>query len=569
MAKAVKRVEVSRFSIAVILIVIIAISGGAVYYTQTNPVITTRTNTVTTTSVNTVTNTVTTSQSSTQTTSRTTTQSRFGGTLNIGVDTQADSLDPLNALSIPFSGGALFELYDSLVYYGPSGTFLPGLATSWTSTNATVWTFQLKQNVFFQDGTPFNATAVKFTFDRSVSTPTAVNSLRYLIRNVTITGTYGVQFIVRSDGPYGQFLSVMASAPALIVSPTAVRLSGDTFGRHPVGTGPYKFFEWVNNDHLTLEVNPTYWGTKPYITRIITRVIPDPTTRLLALQSGQIQLADVAPQYVAQINSTAGTKVHVGLFNRVLVMDINMNSKGNPAMQDVRVRQALSYATNRTELVNAIYYGYGIADSNGPLIPGLDDPFVPSVSVYPAGGNVSKAKELMAQAGYPKGINVTIEFAGTFVNSLTIATILQQQWAAANIQVTLKNVAFSVYITDLVVNRDYQLDIHDSGGATPYDHFSGYLPSFRNLGNFNDTEIATLVKQLGTTDISKVSGYQNLSNRINNLALQKSYLVYLFFAPIIQGWSNNLMDYNIPSAKYTGYIISSTPLGVNAWIKST
>ena len=77
------------------------------------------------------------------------------------------------------------------------------------------------------------------------------------------------------------------------------------------------------------------------------------------------------------------------------------------------------------------------------------------------------------------------------------------------------------------------------------------------------------MKQLGTTDISKVSGYQNLSNRINNLALQKSYLVYLFFAPIIQGWSNNLMDYNIPSAKYTGYVISSTPLGVNAWIKST
>jgi peptide/nickel transport system substrate-binding protein len=364
----------------------------------------------------------------------------------------------------------------------------------------------------------------------------------------------------------------MASDFAFIYSPSAFIRDGNSstvFGRNPVGTGPYTFKEWVDNDHLTMVANPNYWGNKPYIQTIVIHIIPDATARLLALQSGEIQLADVPPQYAQQLN-TSSTVVSIGPFNRVIDMDINVNNKSNPAFQDVRVRQALNYAVNRTALAAAVYYGYAQPATGGPLVPGpLYAPFASNYSMYPAGGNITKAKQLLAAAGYSNGINVTIDFNGAFVNSLTIATILQQQWAQAGITVNLLNKDFGLFVSDLDPCRCYQLDIHDSAGYTPFEEWQvDYVPNggFQDLGNNDNATLISLVNQLGQTNIGNVTAYRALSDQINMYGLQQAYLIYLFYAPLIQGWSSSLHGYSIPNPLYTGYIISSTPLGVNCYL---
>ncbi|MFI5421211.1 MAG: ABC transporter substrate-binding protein, partial [Nitrososphaerales archaeon] len=442
---------ISTVVAAVIIVVILVIAGIGGYYaisgkgstsvvtsvvtqggstvTQGGSTVTqggsTVTNVVTSTAVSTVSQTSATSAGSSTTSGSSGSGPKTGGTLNVAVDTQESTLDPLNSLIIPFSGTADYGIYEGLIFFGPNGAYIPGLATSWTSLNATNWIFNLRQGVVFHDGTQFNASVVKFVFDRSISSSTATKTMYGLIQSTTVLNNSAVQIRLWSNSTYGYFLSRIASDFALIYSPSAFIRDGNsstTYGLNPVGTGPFEFKEWVQNDHLTMVANPNYWGPKPYIQTVIIHIIPDPTSRLLALQSGEIQLADVPPQYASQLN-TSSTIVGIGPFNRVIDMDINVNNMSNPAFQDVRVRQALNYAINRTALAAAVYYGFAQPATGGPLVPGpLYAPYYSNYSMYPAGGNITKAKQLLAAAGYSSGLNVSIDFSGTFVNSLTIAT---------------------------------------------------------------------------------------------------------------------------------------------------
>ncbi|MEM3510003.1 MAG: ABC transporter substrate-binding protein [Nitrososphaerales archaeon] len=571
-----KGVSSTQISLAVIAIVVI-IAAAAVASVSLQPPLTTtitktetRTVTQTATVEKTVTITSATTEVKTETSVVTTTPQptgRYGGTLVVGAEKQEDTLDPLNSLLGPFAGTAINSIFESLVYYGPGGKIVPGLATSWKAESDLVWVFTLRQGVKFQDGTPFDADAVKANFDRHIQNPNAVKSIAFLLDSVNVRDKYTVEFRLNPNGPFAEFLYYLASdVHGVIPSPTAVQKWGKDFGRHPVGTGPFKFVEWVDNDHLTLEANEDYWGGRPYLDRIIIRIIPEHSVRILALRTGEIHLTDIPAQYVNTANQS-GVIVKSGGATRLFVISINNNpEKGNPVFQNVKVRQALSYAVNRAALIQAVELGYGIP-AIGTLIPGLNDPWYnPNIKGYPPTGDVAKAKQLLAEAGYPNGIDMEIEVAGVFANGLNIATILQQQLAQANIRVKIKNVDFSIFVEDLFSKRNYDTAIHDEANPSPYALWQTFLhPKGWNLCNINDTEINTLIEQLGkTTDFQK---RKEIADKLTQLEIEKAYQVYLYYVPRLQGWSEKLKGYTVTEPQYWGSIIVNKALSRNPWLE--
>jgi peptide/nickel transport system substrate-binding protein len=217
-------------------------------------------------------------------------------------------------------------------------------------------------------------------------------------------------------------------------------------------------------------------------------------------------------------------------------------------------------------LIQAIEAGYGIP-ATGSLIPGLNDPWYnPNIKGYPPRGDIAKAKQLLAEAGYPNGFDLEIEVAGVFANGLAIATVLQQQLAAANIRVKIKNVDFSIFVEDLFRKRQFELAIHDQAGLSPYHLWRTILHSKgRNLSNINDSELDKLIDQLGqTTDPTKI---KEIVDKITQLEIERSYQIYLYYVPRIQGWSEKLKGYTVTDPRYWGSIIASKPLGLNAYLE--
>jgi peptide/nickel transport system substrate-binding protein len=318
----------------------------------------------------------------------------------------AASLDPARAADIE-SLEVAEQIYDRLVRFAPGRLDPePDLATSWTvSDDGTVWTFELRPDVRFHDGTPFNADAVVFSFERQIVADHPAHEADFVwirsyhnIRRVIALGPLRVQFEI--DRPYAPFLANLAMGPAAIVSPTAVRRLGGQFGSHPVGTGPYRFVEWIPGDRITLERNPRYWDRPARIRYLVLLALPDSRQRLQALESGA---ADVIQQLAPDDLSLVRLHPDLKLLTApaALVSYLALNTQRRP-LNDPRIRRAIAHAIRRDALVKLIYQGLGIP-AIGPLPPNVWGARS-DVVTYPY--DPERARELLAEAGWP-GLSAT------------------------------------------------------------------------------------------------------------------------------------------------------------------
>lgn len=335
---------------------------------------------------------------------------KYGGTLIFGRGGDSVGLDPAD-ITDGESTRVTEMIFEGLVgFKGETTDIIPVLATSWkVSKDGKVWTFKLRKGVKFHDGTPFNANAVKFSFDRQFDKnhpyykygkwEYAEFALEPL-EKVEVVDDYTVRFILKY--PFAPFLANLAMFSCAIVSPTAVEKYKADFFKNPVGTGPFKFVEWVQKDKIVLEANTEYWGGRPYLDRLIFRVIPDNSVRWLELQKGSIDAMDgINPDDIPAIKSDPNVVFYQVPALNICYLAMNMEKK---PFDNVLVRRAINYAINKKAIVEAFYKGIGIVAKNPipPNMMGYND----KIKDYEY--SPEKAKELLAKAGYPNGFETTL-----------------------------------------------------------------------------------------------------------------------------------------------------------------
>ncbi|TGU93968.1 glutathione ABC transporter substrate-binding protein, partial [Mesorhizobium sp. M00.F.Ca.ET.186.01.1.1] len=201
-----------------------------------------------------------------------------GGTLIVARKADANNLDPHFISNIPSANYIYGKVYESLVARDKNAGYKPALAAEWKQVDDLTWEFKLREGVTFHDGTPFNAEAVKKTFERAldpkVGSPRASNFA--MIKEIKAVDDKTVQFIL--DYPFAPLLSILASTEGSIISPKAIAEGADTLARKPVGTGPFKFADWIPGQEMTLAKNENYWGEKPKVDKVQYKVVPEDTT---------------------------------------------------------------------------------------------------------------------------------------------------------------------------------------------------------------------------------------------------------------------------------------------------
>ena len=311
------------------------------------------------------------------------------------------------------------EIFDSFVGRDSESHWVPALAVSWKPVDDHTWEFKLRPDVVFSDGTPFTAEDVAFSFNRvrTLKTPSPFTSNLRSITGTQIVDPLTIRVI--TDRPNamlpGQLTNIFIVSAKLTEAATP-----DDFqsGKAAIGTGPFKVVSYVRGSSLELARNERYWGDRPVWERVQQRVIPNDASRMAALLAGDLDLMDdVAPNYVARLESSTGVRVFKHASDRVMFLhpnvrldqlkmltDLNGNPLPHNPLRDIRVRQALSLAIDRQALADRAFDGQAIPATQ--LVPpgfgGYDDT-LPVLPYDPA-----KAKQLLAEAGYPEGFGMTI-----------------------------------------------------------------------------------------------------------------------------------------------------------------
>ena len=346
-------------------------------------------------------------------------------------------------------------LFDTLVYRDMDNTYKPFLAESWDiSDDGKKVTFTLRPNITFHDGTPLDAEAVKYSFDRikEQGQQSVLASVAGQMQSIEVVDPLNVRFTFAA--PSSTLFSSLATPYAGIVSPTAAKEGGETFGQKPVGSGPYIFEKWDPGVAVTLVKNPNYaWApetdaienkTAPIVDKLVFKIIPDVTQQITAFQAGEVDILFVnQPSHVAKLQADPNTDLRETVLNSLIYLGFNLQK---PPFDDVKVRQALSHAVNKEELLQTALGGIGTV-AFAPLAPTLPG-FDPSLKEYELGFDLEKTTSLLAEAGFTQSADGTWSKDGqalslTLVTSTrppnpAIATVLQSQFKAAGIPVEVQ-----------------------------------------------------------------------------------------------------------------------------------
>ncbi len=422
-----------------------------------------------------------------------------------------DASNLLPVLSSDSASSAINSLvYNGLLRYNGQLELEGELAERWeVSEDNRTLTFHLRRNVRWHDGTPFTAGDVKFTYELYINPeiPTAYAESFSQVTRVETPDPY--TFIAHYDTPYAPALLSWATAihPRHLLEGTDVLRS--PLSRSPVGTGPYRFAEWVSGEKIVLEANPDYFEGSPYIRRVVYRIIPDVSTQFLELQTGSLDFMGLTPLQFDRQTDTLSFRRN---YNKYQYLSFGYTYLGynlrRPLFADKRVRQALAYAIDKQELIDGVLLGYGEV-ATGPYKP---DTWVYNAGVRRYHYNPEKARQLLSEAGWQDttgdgirnkdGQRLTFTIVTNQGNDLRIKTgeIIQHRFREIGVDVRLRVIEWATFLKDFINPGNFDATILGwSGGPEPdqYNiwHSSKTTPGQLNFIGFEHPEVDELLER--------------------------------------------------------------------------
>jgi peptide/nickel transport system substrate-binding protein len=390
--------------------------------------------------------------------------------LVVGQIAEPASLDPaVSTATNDFR--ILINLYEGLVRYKPGTLEVePALAENWTiSDDGLTYEFRLREGVTFHDGTPFDAAAVKFNFDRMLDEehpaagtgPFPLAFFFSAVGKVEAVDPRTVRFTLKE--PYAPFLSNLAYPTGLMVSPSAVTERGKEFGRNPVGTGPFRFVEWQGNRQVTIERNPDYWGEPAKLQAVVFRPITDPNTRAAEMLAGGIDvMAEVPPDAITQFQGVDDFKVYEQAGPHLWFLILN--TREGP-FKDKRVRQAVNYAIDKQAITENILQGTAIP-AKGPIAPAFEWAQDPSLQGYPH--DPEKARALLKEAG-AEGASLTFyvaEGGSGMLDPVAMGTAIQADLAEVGLKVKIETYEWNTFLANVNPGLEGKADMAEMAWMT-------------------------------------------------------------------------------------------------------
>lgn len=446
-------------------------------------------------------------------------------TATIGHTLEPPGLDPTASAAAPIRYITYLNLYEGLAGVAEDGSVKPLLAESWTiSKDQKVYTFKLRKGVKFHDGSTFDCSNVKFSFERAVA-PDSTNAQKGLFEPIEkVACPDPGTAVITLKRPTSNFLFNMAWADAVMFSPASVANNKTK----PIGTGPFKFVEWAKGDKVVLERNPNYWGTPPKLSRVTFKFISDPSAAAAAIQAGDVDAftSFQAAELVNRFKGNANLDVKVGNTSGKVILALNNARK---PFNDLRVRQALAYAIDRKALIEGSYSGFGtpIGSHYTPVEPG----YVDLTGAYPY--NPAKARELLKAAGVAPGTTITIKLPPP-AYARRGGEIIAAMLADVGITAKLVPLEFPQWLEQVFKASDFDATIINHAEARDLDIYARDKYYF----NYQNAEYKALYKAF--TEASTEAQQLELIGKLQRKLSADEPNVFLYAFPKIGVWNKKL-----------------------------
>ncbi|HEY3247941.1 MAG TPA: ABC transporter substrate-binding protein [bacterium] len=465
---------------------------------------------------------------------------RRGGTIRVGLEADPPNLDPHQSTAA-VDRQVFQNLCDKLVDLNENLEIVPMLATSWAvADGGRTYTFKLRPNVVFHDGTPFNADAVKYNFERMLDR--SFGSPRFsevsLVTEVQVVDNLTVR--VRLEKPFSPLLAILSDRAGMMVSPTAARRLGKDFAREPVCSGPYKFVEKRPQERIVLERFDRHWDKQAaWADQIIYRPFTDPNARTANLLAGELDIVNVIQAVdVPKLRTAPGIRLieRTGLGWQGIWLMVQ-----GPPFNNRALRQAVNAAIDRRTLARVVF-GESVEPGNGPFPPGMFTYDITQNSRIPE-RNLDLARQKLREGGQPNGFAFTLKITPGREEQ-QIGQVIQSMLAEVGIRVTIEIVEFGALLSQLDAHKFEAARLGWSGRPDPDPNIYGFFVTNGGLNNsaYSNTRVDTLLDaaRILTTNDQRRRAYAEIMSVLNE------DLPYIFL-----WWPKN----NIPmSAKVQGFV---------------
>lgn len=475
-----------------------------------------------------------------------TSKARPNDSLVVAIPTDPDSFHPHQSIAAATAEIA-FNIYEGLVKAAPDGSIIPALASEWKiEEDGLLYSFVLREGVKFHNGRELTPEDVIYCLNR-LRDPEVVAKARDYSHIKSITSE-GNTVIIRLHQPDAALLAALTEFGAAIYPKEAE----DQLSTKPVGTGPFVLTSWQPNSKLVLERFADYWNKElPKLNQVTLQIIPEAATAVSNLLTGHVDLIPrLEAEYLQQVEGNAKLKIIDSPMALVQLLAIN---NARAPFDDLRVRQAINYAVNREQIIQGAAWGKGQPIGSN-LSPAMGTWYQDLTGYYEY--DPAKAKQLLAQAGYPDGFSATLYLPAPYPLHRSAGEICADQLADVGINLDIQVIEWATWLEKVYSNRDFELTVIGfDGRLDPHTVLGRYQStSSRNFANFNDQEYDQLLMQ-GLRETNPESR-KAIYHRLQTILAEKASNVYIMDPSQLAVMQKNVTGWR----NYPVYVLDLAPL---------